>query len=104
MPCDLVWVKFLECTVNYADPAIALGLLLMGMGIGAFLSREFFRRNLKAVVEQEIEKKCRCGGYLPNPASRRPIQPTGYFAVPLQGGHSPERGGLVRARNNMGMW
>ena len=47
--------------MNYANPSIAFGLLLMGMGIGAFLSREFFRRNLEAVLQQEIEKRCRCG-------------------------------------------
>lgn len=47
--------------MNYANPSIALGLLLMGMGIGAFLSREFFRRNLEAVLQQEIEKRYRCG-------------------------------------------
>lgn len=77
--------------MNYADTSIALGLLLMGMGIGAFLSREFYRRNLKAVVEQEIEKDCRCGGSLADPASRRPTQPIEYFAVRLQGRHSPEQ-------------
>ena len=76
--------------MNYADPSIALGLLLMGMGIGAFLSREFYRRNLKAVVEQEIEKKFH-GGDLADPASRRSIQRLEYFTVRLQGGHAPEQ-------------
>lgn len=66
--------------MNYADPSIALGLLLMGMGIGAFLSREFCRRNVQAVLEEEIEKRCRCWDGS-NPTSRRSAQPSEYFPV-----------------------
>jgi len=43
--------------VNNADPSIVIGLLLMGMGVGAFISREFYRRNLQTVIEEEIEKE-----------------------------------------------
>jgi hypothetical protein len=88
-----VWLKLVECTVNYANPSIALGLLLMGMGIGAFLTREFFRRNLEAVIEQEIEKRCPCGDHRHNLALWRPSQPVEQFIVRLQGGHSPKRAG-----------
>ena len=94
MTCGLVWLKFVECTVNYADSSIALGLLLMGMGIGAFLSREFYRRNLETVVQQEIEKRCSCGDYRHNPASRHRTQPVEQFAMQLPGGHSPEQANL----------
>lgn len=77
--------------MNYADPSLAVGLLLMGMGIGAFLTREFYRRNLHAIVDQEIEESCRCGGHRENSSSRRPTQPIAHHALRLQGGHSPER-------------
>lgn len=90
--CGLVWLMVGgSAPMNYADPTLAIGLLLMGMGIGAFLTREFYRRNLHAIVDQEIEERCRCGSYRANPASRRPIQPIAHHALRLQGGHSPER-------------
>jgi hypothetical protein len=77
--------------MNYADPSMAVGLLLMGMGIGAVLTREFYRRNLQAIVDQEIEESCRCHGHRANSASRRPTQPIVHHALRLQGGQSPER-------------
>jgi hypothetical protein len=72
---------------------MAIGLLLMGIGVGAFLTREFYRRNLEAVIEQEIEKRCPCGDHRHNPALRRPTQPVEQFVVRLEGGHSPKRAG-----------
>lgn len=75
--------------MSYVDSAIAFGLLLMGMGIGAFLTREFYRRNLQAILEQEIEKSCSCSRYRSDPASGELSQPMAHLALKLQGGHSP---------------
>ena len=46
--------------MNYSDPSIVIGLLLLGMAVGAMLTREFFRRSLQSILDDEIEKRCRC--------------------------------------------
>jgi hypothetical protein len=75
--------------MNYADPSIVLGLLLMGMTIGAFLCREYYRRNLDAILDQEIEKRCRCDGDRLKTTSVRKTQLPRYLAARIPGGHSP---------------
>lgn len=77
--------------MNFVDPSIALGLLLLGIAIGAFLSREYYRCNLQAILDEEIEKRCRCDGNRSDPVSRRSTQLIERFAVRLQGGRSPQQ-------------
>jgi len=77
------------------DPAIAFGLLVMGMAIGAMLTRESYRRNVQSIVDQEMEKLSfyhGLGAYASgDPSSPRDSQRHAYQAVQPTGGHSARK-------------
>jgi hypothetical protein len=77
--------------VNYSNPTIVIGLLLMGMAVGAMLTREFFRRNLRSIVDDEIDRQCRSRALTSHHAdlsSEPTAQPLPYQAVRSQEGAS----------------
>ena len=78
--------------MNYTDPSFAIGLLVMGMALGALLTHEFYRRNIQSAIEHVIEQRALDDGLEGSPThvdSQRKTRPPVYEAVRLSGGHSP---------------